>query len=40
MENQEHLMNTIGPMFIERQQSMGLKLVDKDGNEVQSVKPA
>ena len=39
-ENQEHLMNTIGPMFIERQQSMGLKLVDKDGNEVKSVKAA
>ena len=39
-ENQEHLMNTIGPMFMERQQSMGLKLVDKDGNEVKSVKPA
>jgi len=40
MENQEHLMNTVGPMFLERQQSMGLKLVDKDGNEVKSVKAA
>jgi hypothetical protein len=38
MENQEHLMNTVGPMFLERQQGMGLKLVDKDGNEVKSVK--
>ena len=40
MENQEHLMNTVGPMFLERQQGMGLKLVDKDGNEVKSVKAA
>ena len=40
MENQEHLMNTVGPMFMERQQSMGLKLVDKDGNEVKSIKAA
>ena len=38
MENQEHLMNTVGPMFLERQQGMGLKLVDKDGNEVKSIK--
>jgi hypothetical protein len=40
MENQEHLMNTVGPMFMERQQGMGLKLVDKDGNEVKSIKAA
>ena len=40
MENQEHLMNTVGPMFMERQQGLGLKLVDKDGNEVKSVKAA
>jgi hypothetical protein len=37
-ENQEHLMKTIGPMFLEQQQQAGLKLVDKDGNEVKSVK--
>ena len=40
MENQEHLMNTVGPMFMERQQGLGLKLVDKDGNEVKSIKAA
>ena len=40
MENQEHLMNTVGPMFLERQQGLGLKLVDKDGNEIKSVKAA
>jgi len=38
-ENQEHLMKTIGPMFLEQQQQLaGLKLVDKDGNEVKSIK--
>jgi hypothetical protein len=37
-ENQEHLMKTIGPMFLEQQQQLaGLKLVDKDGNEVKSI---
>jgi hypothetical protein len=40
MENQEHLMNTVGPMFLERQQGLGLKLVDNNGNEVKSVKAA
>ncbi len=34
MENQQHLMNTIGPMYIEEKKQQGLKLVDKDGNEV------
>jgi hypothetical protein len=40
MENQEHLLNTVGPMFLERQQGLGMKLVDKDGNEIKSVKAA
>ena len=40
MENQEHLMNTVGPMFLERQQGLGLKLVDNNGNEIKSVKAA
>jgi hypothetical protein len=34
MENQEHLMNTIGPMFLESKKQQGMKLVDKDGNEI------
>ena len=34
MENQEHLLNTIGPMFLEGRKQQGMKLVDKDGNEV------
>jgi len=34
MENQEHLMNTIGPMFLDSKKQQGMKLVDKDGNEV------
>ena len=35
MENQEHLMNTIGPMYVDmKKQQQGMKLVDKDGNEV------
>jgi hypothetical protein len=34
MENQQHLMNTIGPMYIQEKNQQGLKLVDKDGNEV------
>jgi hypothetical protein len=38
MENQEHLLKTVGPMFLEQQQSLGMKLVDKDGNEIKSVK--
>jgi hypothetical protein len=34
-ENQEHLMKTIGPMFLqEQQEKFGLKLLDKDGNEI------
>jgi len=40
MENQEHLLKTVGPMFLEQQQSLGMKLTDKDGNEIKSVKAA
>jgi len=34
MENQEHLMNTIGPMFLDMKKQQGMKLVDQNGNEV------
>jgi hypothetical protein len=35
MENQEHLLKTVGPMFLQEQQEKhGLKLIDKDGNEI------
>jgi hypothetical protein len=34
MENQQHLMDNIGPMYIETKKQQGFKLVDKDGNEV------
>jgi hypothetical protein len=34
MENQEHLLKTVGPMYIEQQKAKGMKLVDQDGNEV------
>ena len=40
MENQEHLLKTVGPMFLEQQQSLGMKLIDKDGNEIKSIKAA
>ena len=33
-ENMDHLMNTIGPMYLETQRAKGMKLVDKDGNEI------
>jgi hypothetical protein len=33
-ENQDHLMNTIGPMYLEAQRAKGMKLVDQNGNEV------
>lgn len=33
-ENQEHLLNTMGPMYVEAQRAKGMKLVDQDGNEV------
>jgi len=32
------LMRTIGPMFLqEQQEKFGLKLIDKDGNEIKKV---
>ena len=38
MENQEHLMKTVGPMFLqEQQEKFGLKLIDKDGNEITKI---
>jgi hypothetical protein len=38
MENQEHLMKTVGPMFLQEQQEKhGLKLLDKDGNEIKKL---
>ena len=41
MENQEHLLKTVGPMFLEQQmKDVGLRLMDKDGNEIKSIKPA
>ena len=34
MENQEHLLKTVGPMYVDQLKQQGIKLVDKDGNEV------
>jgi len=40
-ENQEHLMKTIGPMFLqEQQEKFGMKFIDKDGNEIKKVTAA
>jgi hypothetical protein len=36
MENQEHLLKTVGPMYVEQQKAKGMKLIDQDGNEVTS----
>ena len=33
-ENQDLLLNTIGPMYLEAQKAKGMKLVDQNGNEV------
>ena len=33
-ENQDYLLNNIGPMYMDQQRAKGLKLVDQDGNEV------
>ena len=33
-ENQDLLLNTIGPMYLEAQKAKGMKLVDQSGNEV------
>jgi hypothetical protein len=41
MENQEHLMKTVGPMFLqEQQEKFGMKFTDKDGNEIKKVTAA
>jgi hypothetical protein len=38
MENQEHLMRTVGPMFLQEQQEKhGMKFIDKDGNEIKKL---
>ena len=34
MENQQHLLNTIGPMWMQEQRQKGMKLVDENGNEI------
>jgi hypothetical protein len=34
LENQEHLLKTVGPMYVEQQKAKGMKLVDQDGKEV------
>ena len=40
-ENQEHLMKTIGPMFLqEQQEKFGMRFIDKDGNEIKKVTAA
>jgi len=40
-ENQEHLMKTIGPMYLqEQQEKFGMKFTDKDGNEIKKVTAA
>ena len=33
-ENQDHLLNTMGPMYLEAQRAKGMTLVDQNGNEV------
>ena len=33
-ENQDHLLSTIGPMFLDSKRQQGMKLIDTDGNEV------
>jgi len=41
MENQEHLMKSIGPMFLqEQQEKFGMKFIDKDGNEIKKITAA
>ena len=41
MENQEHLMKTVGPMFLqEQQEKFGMKFTDKDGNEIKKITAA
>ena len=33
-ENQEALMNSIGPLYLKEQQAKGMKITDKDGNDI------
>lgn len=34
MENQQHILDTVGPMWLESQKAEGKKLIDEDGNEL------
>jgi hypothetical protein len=34
MENQQHLLNTVGPMWMTEQRNKGMKLIDQNGNEI------
>lgn len=34
MENQQHLLNTIGPLWMNDKRQAGMKLIDKDGTEI------
>ena len=38
MENQQHLLNTVGPMFLEEQFKRGCKLLDQEGKEIKGIK--
>jgi hypothetical protein len=33
-ENQENLLSTIGPMYMEQQRQKGMKLIDQNGDEI------
>lgn len=34
LENQQHLLDTVGPMYVDAQKAKGMRLVDQNGNEV------
>ena len=34
MENQQHLLDTVGPMWLDTQKAKGMKLIDDKGNEL------
>lgn len=34
MENQQHLLDTVGPMWLDAQKAKGMKLIDENGNEI------
>jgi len=34
MENQQHLLNTIGPLWMTEKRQAGMKLIDQDGKEI------